>query len=185
MRTLNLMPQRVVVTNLPGGTGGGGMLSNLFTGGRSYETAMRASRMGKFGMSRAMGMKGAGIGALGSIAGMGVEALADQYEEGSAANVGLGVAGGALQGAGTGAMIGSFIPGIGTAVGAGLGAAIGGLTAYLQKKDTEQEKEKTQDKDHFQKMVELLEKQADTKTAIYMDANQVGIAQRIGNPQLN
>jgi hypothetical protein len=185
MRTFNLMPQRVIVTNLPGGTGGGGMLSNLFTGGKDYETAMRASRMGKFGMSRAMGMRGAGIGALGSIAGMGVEALADQYEEGSAANVGLGVAGGALQGAGTGAMIGSFIPGIGTAVGAGLGAAIGGLTAYLNKKDKEEEEGSKTSNEKYDQMIKLLQAQSQKDTKIFMDSNQVGIGLALGNPRLN
>lgn len=188
-KSLNLIPQRVIVTNLPGGTEGGqgglgGMLSTLPGGGR-YAAAMRANRMGKFGMSRAMGMKGVGIGALAAVAGMGAEALSEQYEEGSAANVGFGVTGGALEGAGVGASIGSFVPGIGTLAGAGIGAAIGGLVAYLQKKDKQEEEGSKTSNEKYDQMIKLLQAQSQKDTKIFMDSNQVGIGLALGNPRLN
>jgi len=190
-KSLNLIPQKVFVVNQSpmGGAGGGqgglgGMMRTL-PGGSRYAAAMRMNQAGKFGMSRAMGMKGVGLGAIAGIAGMGVSALADNYEEGSAANVGLGTAGGALQGAGTGAMIGSIIPGVGTLAGAGIGAAIGGLTAYLNRKDREEEKEKNAGGEKYDKMIQLLEEQAKKDTKIFMDANQVGISMALGNPRLN
>ena len=158
------------------GTGGvGGLLSTL-PGGSRYGAAMRANSMGKFGMSRAMGMRGVGIGAVGALAG----GLMMQSE-----NEGVQIGGAALSGAGTGAMIGSVIPGIGTAVGAGLGAAIGGLTAYLSKKDKDEEKQKGTSEDKYNEMIKLLRTQAEKDTKIFMDANQVGIAVALGNPKMN
>lgn len=174
-----------VSSSMGGGEGGlGGMLSTLPGGGR-YAAAMRANRMGKFGMSRAMGMKGVGIGALAAVAGMGAEALSEQYEEGSAANVGFGVAGGALEGAGAGASIGSFIPGIGTLAGAGIGAAIGGLVAYLEKKDKQEEEGSKTSNEKYDQMIKLLQAQSQKDTKIFMDSNQVGIGLALGNPRLN
>ena len=175
-RMLNLTPQRVFVVNQTGGAAGGGLVDKLFTGGRDYETAMRASRMGRFGMSRALGASGAGLGAVAGIAG----GLMMQSE-----NEGMQVGGAALSGAGTGAMIGSFIPGIGTAVGAGLGAAIGGLTAYLSKKDKEEEKSKETSNEKYDQMIKLLQTQSEKDTRIFMDSNQVGIGLALGNPRLN
>lgn len=177
-------PLNPLYTTSTGAGGVGGLLSTL-PGGSRYGAAMRANRMGKFGMSRALGMKGVGIGALGAIAGMGAEALSEQYEEGSAANVGFGVASGALEGAGTGAAIGSFIPGIGTLAGAGLGAAIGGLTAYLNKKDKEEEEGSKTSNEKYDQMIKLLQAQSQKDTKIFMDSNQVGIGLALGNPRLN
>jgi phage tail tape-measure protein len=161
------------------------MLSNLFTGGKSYGTAMRANRMGKFGMSRAMGMKGVGLGAITGLAGAGIAGYADTFEEGSDANVGYGTLGGAMEGAGTGAAIGSFIPGVGTLAGAGIGAAIGGLVAYLNRKDKEEEKTKETSNEKYDQMIKLLQAQSEKDTRIFMDSNQVGIGLALGNPRLN
>ena len=121
--------------------------------------------------------KGVGLGAVAGLAG----GLMMQSE-----NEGMQIGGAALSGAGTGAMIGSMImPGVGTAVGAGLGAAIGGLTAYLNKKDKEEEKSKDTGAEKYDKMIKLLEEQARKDTKIFMDANQVGISMALGNPRLN
>ena len=148
--------------------------------GMSYSQRMAASRGGLYGMSRgmggAMGMKGVGIGAVGALAG----GLMMQSE-----NEAMQIGGAALSGAGTGAMIGSVIPGIGTVAGAGIGAAIGGLTAWLEKKDKQEEKEKNAGGEKYDKMIKLLEEQAKKDTKIFMDANQVGIAMTLGNPRLN
>lgn len=197
------LPMWVRVANMPGSmTGGvtnstgmpttprapGTMLSRNLPGGARYSQAMRMSQAGKYGLSRgmggAMGIKGVGIGALGALAGYGMSEWADTYEEGSAANVGLGVAGGALQGAGTGAMIGSIIPGVGTAVGAGLGAAIGGLNAYLERKDKEDKAEKKEEQDHFTIMTNEIRKMASKEMEVYMDANKVSLSVAQGSPQL-
>jgi len=175
-RMFNLTPQKVFVVNQPGGPAGGSLVDKLFTGGKNYETAMRASRMGKFGMSRALGASGAGLGAVAGIAGGLMMSSEDESMQ---------VGGAALSGAGTGAMIGSFIPGIGTAVGAGLGAAIGGLTAYLSKKDKEEEKSKTAQEDSYSEMIKLLRMQAEREVDIYMDSNKVGQQIVVGGYQTN
>lgn len=177
-----------------GGTGGpGGFGSSLYNKGTFYKGGQFLPGGGRApagGVTLGGGLtkmgKGVGLGAVAGLAGMGLSALGDSYEEGSAANVGFGVAGGALSGAGTGAMIGSMImPGAGTAIGAGLGAAIGGLTAYLNKKDKEDEKSKDTGAEKYDKMIKLLEEQARKDTKIFMDANQVGISMALGNPRLN
>lgn len=186
-----------VVNNGAGGAGGIGtsgtskmssMLGRNLPGGAKYSQAMRMSQAGKYGLSRgmggAMGLKGVGLGAVAGLAGMGLSSLGDSYEEGSAGNVGFGVAGGALSGAGTGAMIGSIIPGIGTVAGAGIGAAIGGLTAYLERKDKEDTEKKSEQKDHYEIMTEQLRVIAQKETQLYMDSNKVGLALVQGNPQL-
>lgn len=86
-----------------------------------YGRSMRAGRI----MNRFGGV--GGLSTIGMIGGMGLSAAADQFDEGSAANRGLDLAGSALSGAGTGAMIGSVIPGVGTAV----GALVGGVGSVL------------------------------------------------------
>ena len=101
-------------------------------------------------------------------------------------NEGMQIGGAALSGAGTGAMIGSmFMPGIGTAVGAGLGAAIGGLTAYLEKKDKQEEEGSKTSNEKYDQMIKLLQAQSQKDTKIFMDSNQVGIGLALGNPRLN
>lgn len=158
-----------------GGIGGTGM-------GMGFTSAQRANMVRQYGSAGAartalMRNRGVGLGAVGALAG----GLMMQSE-----NEGMQIGGAALSGAGTGAMIGSMImPGAGTAIGAGLGAAIGGLTAYLSKKDKEEEKAKDTGAEKYDKMIKLLEEQARKDTKIFMDANQVGISMAIGNPRLN
>ena len=189
------LPMWVRVANMPGSMPGGAtnrapgtMLSRNLPGGARYSQAMRMSQAGKYGLSRgmggAMGLKGVGLGAVAGLAGMGLSSLGDSYEEGSAGNVGFGVAGGALSGAGTGAMIGSIIPGVGTAVGAGLGAAIGGLNAYLDRKDKEDKAEKKEEQDHFTIMTNEIRKMASKEMEVYMDSNKVSLSVAQGSPQL-
>lgn len=146
--------------------------------------AQKMGTLAKKGGLTKMG-KGVGLGAVAGLAGMGLSYLGDQYEEGSTANVGLGVAGGALSGAGTGAMMGAMLGPAGMAAGAALGAAVGGLTAYLDKKDKQEEKEKETGSEKYDKMIKLLEEQAKKDTKVFMDANQVGISMALGNPRLN
>lgn len=158
-----------------GGIGGTGMGMG-FTAGQRANMVRQA---GSAGAARTALMRNRGIG-LGAVAGL-AGGLMMQSE-----NEGMQIGGAALSGAGTGAMMGSMImPGIGTAVGAGLGAAIGGLTAYLDKKDKQEEKEKETGSEKYDKMIKLLEEQAKKDTKIFMDANQVGISMALGNPRLN
>lgn len=157
--------------------GGSGMLSGF--GLTSADRAGMVRQYGSAGAARTalMRNRGMGLGAVGALAG----GLMMQSE-----NEGMQIGGAALSGAGTGAMIGSmFMPGIGTAVGAGLGAAIGGLTAYLEKKDKDEEKQKETSEDKYNEMIKLLRTQAEKDTKIFMDANQVGIAVALGNPKMN
>lgn len=168
-------PLNPLFTTSTGVGGAGGLLSTL-PGGSRYGAAMRANSMGKFGMSRAMGMRGVGIGAVGALAG----GLMMQSED-----EGMQIGGAALSGAGTGAMIGSVIPGIGTLAGAGIGAAIGGLTAYLNRKDKEEKETKDTSNEKYDQMIKLLEEQANKDTKIFMESNQVGIGLALGNPRLN
>ena len=121
-------------------------------------------------------MKGAGIAAIGGLAG----AAMMQSE-----NEGMQIGGAALSGASTGAMVGGMLGPMGMLAGAGIGAAIGGLTAYLNKKDKEDEKSKDTGAEKYDKMIKLLEEQAKKDTKIFMDANQVGISMALGNPRLN
>ena len=194
MKTLNLMPQKVFVVNQTGGGAGGaggGMLSTYGAG--SYSGALSAARAkglsnkqiaagfgGKGAMkglaNRGMVMKGAGIAAIGGLAG----AAMMQSE-----NEGMQIGGAALSGASTGAMVGGMLGPMGMLAGAGIGAAIGGLTAYLNKKDKEEEKAKDTGAEKYDKMIKLLEEQAKKDTKIFMDANQVGISMALGNPRLN
>lgn len=180
LRTTGLIPQLVRIINPGfGGTGTGGPQSaNLATGQyRDPVTGRFASRPAAPRMSprisKGMGM---GLGAVAGIAG----GMMMQSE-----NEGMQIGGAALSGAGTGAMIGSVIPGIGTLAGAGIGAAIGGLTAYLNKKDAEEEKNKNSQDDSYSEMIKLLRMQAERDVDIYMDSNKVGQQIVIGGYQTN
>ena len=164
--------------------------SGLGKGARSHGVKMRASRMGKFGMSRgmggAMGLKGVagglGLGALG----MGVSYLGNKAEEAGNEDLGygLGVGGSALQGAGLGAAIGSVVPVVGTAIGGVIGGGVGAILGFMkeEKEDRERamkEKEEAEQKrqDEYQKtMQELAQKEA----KIFLDSNQVGMGLTLG-----
>lgn len=157
--------------------GGSGLLSSL--GLTSADRRAMVQQYGSAGAARTAIMRNRGMG-LGAVAGL-AGGLMMQSE-----NEGMQIGGAALSGAGTGAMIGSmFMPGIGTAVGAGLGAAIGGLTAYLEKKDREEEKTKDTSNEKYDQMIKLLQAQSEKDTRIFMDSNQVGIGLALGNPRLN
>ena len=138
---------------------------------------MRASQMGKYGLSRkfggAMGMKGVGLGMAAGIVGMGIGSLADSAgaagKEGLA--VGLDTASGALKGAGTGAMLGSVIPVIGTGVGAAVGALVGGVTSYM---DAAEKRREEADRKHQEEFQNAMRTVAMREARIYMDKHEVG-----------
>lgn len=157
--------------------GGSGILSGF--GLTSADRAGMVRQYGSAGAARTALMRNRGMG-LGAVAGL-AGGLMMQSE-----NEGMQIGGAALSGAGTGAMIGSmFMPGIGTAVGAGLGAAIGGLTAYLEKKDKQEEEGGKTSNEKYDQMIKLLQAQSQKDTKIFMDSNQVGIGLALGNPRLN
>lgn len=173
-----------------GGQFGGGLYnkSGYYLDGKLVNVNGKIPKGAKFmrGGLTSMG-KGLGAGMIGGLAGMGLNYAADQYEEGSTANVALGTAGGALSMAGTGAMMGSMFGPVGTLVGGGLGLAIGGLTSFLERKEKKEEKEKLEkkeEKDHFSEMTEQLRIIAKKDTELYMDSNKVGMSLVQGNPQL-
>jgi phage tail tape-measure protein len=136
--------------------------------------------MGKFGMSRAMGMRGVGIGAVGALAG----GLMMQSED-----EGMQIGGAALSGAGTGAMVGSVIPGIGTAVGAGVGAVIGGFMGYMDRKEerekAESEKKKEADNQRAEKQEGILTRLAEREVKLMLDGNRLGQGLAVTNYRVN
>ncbi len=129
--------------------------------------------------NRGIAMKGAGIAAIGGIAG----GLMMQSE-----NEGVQMAGSALTGASTGAMVGMVAGPVGMAVGAAVGGGISLLMDYMSKKDEDKKKEEQRKAEEaarqlsqYDLMEQHLRKMAEQETKIYMDANEVGIAQRVGN----
>jgi hypothetical protein len=102
----------------------GGMMSSLSgMGGGLPKAGGYLSKMGGAGTL----MKGLGIGAVGALAGEGIQMGGDKLKEAGYEKTGkaVGVAGTATKYAGYGAMIGSVVPGVGTAIGAGVGGLIG------------------------------------------------------------
>ena len=86
---------------------------------------------GKFG-KLAGGVKGLGLGAIGSVGG---SMLADSLGRDTTSG-GLAAAGGTAAGfAGTGAMIGSVVPGIGTAIGGAIGGVVGGAYGLYENRN--------------------------------------------------
>ena len=157
--------------------GGSGILSGFGLTGADRAGMVRQYGSADAARTALMRNRGMGLGAVAGLAG----GLMMQSE-----NEGMQIGGAALSGAGTGAMIGSmFMPGIGTAVGAGLGAAIGGLTAYLEKKDKQEEEGSKTSNEKYDQMIKLLQAQSQKDTKIFMDSNQVGIGLALGNPRLN
>ena len=183
-----------------GGTGGG--FGNMLSGGGTYGAGLynksgyylngqlqtvngkipKGSTFMKGGLTT-MGKIG-GASAIGGLAGMGLSAAADSFEEGSTANVALGTAGGALSMGSTGAMMGMMFGPVGAAIGGGLGLAIGGLTSYLERKEKKDAKEETEKQDHYTAMTEQLRIIAKKETEYYFDSNKVGMSLVQGNPQL-
>ena len=181
-----------MVTRPVGGVGGG--IGRALPGGSRYAAAMRMNQAGKFGMSRAMGMRAAGgFAAGGALVQMGGNALASKFEESGnmAAAQTTDVVSGIGQGALYGAALGSIVPGIGTAAGAVVGGAIGLISGGLEasnrraeeqaKKDEENKKS---EKDHYTQMVDQLKVIARKESEIYMDGNKVGLGLVQSNPQL-
>lgn len=156
--------------------GGSGMFSGL--GITSADKAAMVRQTGSASAAREAIMRNRGVG-LGAVAGLAGGMMMTSENEG------MQIGGAALSGAGTGAMIGSAIPVIGTLAGAGIGAAIGGLTAYLNKKDAEEEKNKKTQDDSYSEMIKLLRMQAEKDVDIYMDSNKVGQQIVIGGYQTN
>ena len=156
--------------------GGSGMFSGL--GITSADKAAMVRQTGSASAAREAIMRNRGTG-LGAVAGLAGGMMMTSEDEG------MQIGGAALSGAGTGAMIGSAIPVIGTLAGAGIGAAIGGLTAYLNKKDAEEEKNKKTQDDSYSEMIKLLRMQAEKDVDIYMDSNKVGQQIVIGGYQTN
>jgi hypothetical protein len=102
----------------------GGMMSSLSgMGGGLPKAGGYLSKMGGAGTL----MKGLGIGAVGALAGEGIQMGGEKLKEAGYEKTGkaVGVAGTATKYAGYGAMIGSVVPGVGTAIGAGVGGLIG------------------------------------------------------------
>ena len=90
-----------------------------------------AGKGGKFG-KLAGGVKGLGLGAIGSVGG---SMLADSLGRDTTSG-GLAAAGGTAAGfAGTGAMIGSVVPGIGTAIGGAIGGVVGGAYGLYENRN--------------------------------------------------
>lgn len=113
-------------------TSGGGALSAVgdiasgLTGGKGKAIGRGAKYLSKVGGIGKLA-KGIGIGAVGALAGEGIQMGGDKLKEAGYEKTGkaVGVAGTATKYAGYGAMIGSVIPGVGTAIGAGVGGVIG------------------------------------------------------------
>jgi len=102
----------------------GGMMSSLSGMGGGLPKA--GGYLSKFGRAGKLA-KGLGIGAIGALAGEGIQMGGDKLKEAGYEKTGkaVGVAGTATKYAGYGAMIGSVVPGVGTAIGAGVGGLIG------------------------------------------------------------
>lgn len=192
IRGTDMMPMVVRMAGQGGsGTGflstlGAGPQAGALAGARSKGLSDKQIQSGFGGRdartglaNRGIAMKGAGIAAIGGIAG----GLMMQSE-----NEGVQMAGSALTGASTGAMVGMVAGPVGMAVGAAVGGGISLLMNYMSKKDEEKKKDEQRKAEEASKqlsqydlMEQHLRKMAEQETKIYMDANEVGIAQRIGN----
>lgn len=180
-----------------GGTGRTGRMGRMASrigsklpGGSRYGAAMRASRMGKFGLSRgmggAMGIKGVGLGAVASVAGMAVDHYADKAVENKNEDkaVALGATAKALQYGGMGAMIGSVIPVVGTAVGAAVGASVGAVVGAIEKKEAVREKkkedylkEKAEQSELVREIKMMRQAVADSESQVVLDGQTLGTIQ--------
>jgi hypothetical protein len=111
-------PGDFVGPNKPGGNMISKTMSGIASGAAAY--------LSKLGGASTV-MKGVGIGAVGALAGEGIQYGGDKLKEAGHEKTGkaVGVAGTATKYAGYGAMIGSVVPGVGTAIGAGIGGVVG------------------------------------------------------------
>ena len=192
VRGTDLMPMVVRMVNkgtsgIGAITGGTAFGKNRIVRDASSPTGFRNAGTGKFASGaagkaamtgRTMGI-GGGIAAIGGLAG----AAMMQSE-----NEGVQMAGSALSGAASGAAMGMVAGPVGMAVGAAVGGGISLLMNYMSKKDEERKKEEDRKKEDAAKqlsqydlMEQHLKKMAEQETKVYMDANEVGIAQRVGN----
>lgn len=189
IRGTDIMPMVVRMSGAGAGgmlTGGGRLGGGLYNQSGYYKDGQLQNVQGKIpagskfmqGGLTSMG-KGAGLAAIGGVAG----GLMMQSE-----NEGVQAVGSALTGASTGAMVGMIAGPVGMAVGAAVGGGISLLMNYMSKKDEDKKKEEQRKAEEASKqlsqydlMEQHLRKMAEQETKIYMDANEVGIAQRIGN----
>jgi hypothetical protein len=111
---------------------GGGALGGLanaasnMVGGKGAILKKGAGYLSKVGGIGKLA-KGVGIGAIGALAGEGLQYGGEKLTEAGYEKTGkaVGTTGTAVKYAGYGAMIGSVVPGVGTAIGAGIGGIIG------------------------------------------------------------
>ena len=111
---------------------GGGALGGLanaasnLVGGKGAAIKKGAGYLSRLGGAGKL-MKGLGIGAVGALAGEGLQYGGEKLKEAGYENTGkaVGTAGTAAKYAGYGAMIGSVVPGVGTAIGGAVGGVIG------------------------------------------------------------
>ena len=189
IRGTDMMPMVVRMSGAGAGgmlTGGGRLGGGLYNQSGYYKDGQLQNVQGKIpagskfmqGGLTTMGKVG-GVAAIGGLAG----AAMMQSE-----NEGVQAVGSALTGASTGAMIGMVAGPVGMAVGAAVGGGISLLMNYMSKKDEDKKKEEQRKAEEAAKqlsqydlMEQHLRKMAEQETKIYMDANEVGIAQRVGN----
>ena len=175
----------VRVANMGGAAGGGGLGKTLSTlpGGSRYGRAMTANQAGRFGMSKAMGLKaGLGFAAGGALVQMGGNYFADEFEKSGkrAAAQTTDVVSGAGQGALYGAALGSIVPGIGTAAGAIVGGAIGLISGGLEAANRNAEDAKKANEAKEDRVERALNKLAEKEAKIFMDSNQIGMGLTLG-----
>lgn len=122
------------LNNVAAAAGEGGSLGGLANAATNLvgrKGAIGAAKKGAGYLSKVGGagklMKGLGIGAVGALAGEGLQMGGEKLQEAGYEKTGkaVGTGGTAVKYAGYGAMIGSVIPGVGTAIGAGIGGAVG------------------------------------------------------------
>ena len=189
IRGTDMMPMVVRMSGAGAGgmlTGGGRLGGGLYNQSGYYKDGQLQNVQGKIpagskfmqGGLTTMGKVG-GVAAIGGLAG----AAMMQSE-----NEGVQTVGSALTGASTGAMVGMVAGPVGMAVGAAVGGGISLLMNYMSKKDEDKKKEEQRKAEEAAKqlsqydlMEQHLRKMAEQETKIYMDANEVGIAQRVGN----
>lgn len=126
--------------------------------------------------------KRAGIGLGVGIAGMGVEALADQAEPGSTGAIVGGIAGKALEFGGLGfAVAGPW--------GAAAGALVGGVMGYFDRKEqadkADQEKKMQAEEKRAEKQSELLRQLAEREVKLMLDGNKLGQGLSVTNYRVN
>lgn len=126
--------------------------------------------------------KRAGIGLGVGLAGMGVEALADQAEPGSTGAMAGGIAGKALEFGGLGfAVAGPW--------GAAAGALVGGVMGYFDRKEqadkADQEKKMQAEEKRAEKQSDLLRQLAEREVKLMLDGNKLGQGLSVTNYRVN